>query len=60
MPVTDIISSVLKINEVFSSKVLDMIASGVRGWEEMLPKGIAETIKDERLFGYSRRKFLKK
>ncbi|SNR32169.1 nucleotidyl transferase family protein [Lutibacter flavus] len=48
------------ILEVFSRKVLDMIANGEQGWEEMLPKGIAETIKEERLFGYSRRKFLKK
>jgi hypothetical protein len=49
-----------EILEVFSKKVLDMIANGVHGWEEMLPKGIAETIKNERLFGYSRRRFLKK
>ena len=48
------------ILEVFSRKVLDMIANGEHGWEEMLPKGIAETIKDERLFGYSKRKFLNK
>ncbi|GGK52861.1 MULTISPECIES: TonB-dependent receptor [Flavobacteriaceae] len=49
-----------EILEVFSKKVLDMISNGVHGWEEMLPKGIAETIKSERLFGYSRRRFLKK
>tara|TARA_R110001583_G_scaffold17310_7_gene70178 strand:+ start:6155 stop:7606 length:1452 start_codon:yes stop_codon:yes gene_type:complete len=47
------------ILEVFATKVLGMIANGEHGWEKMLPKGIAETIKDERLFGYSRRKFLK-
>ncbi|REE79904.1 hypothetical protein BX611_2804 [Lutibacter oceani] len=58
--VIDIVDFNPEILEVFSRKVLDMIANGVHGWEEMLPKGIAETIKDERLFGYSRRKFLKK
>jgi hypothetical protein len=36
-----------------------MIANGEKGWEEMLPKGIAATIKDHRLFGYSRRRFAK-
>jgi hypothetical protein len=28
--------------------------NGEKGWEEMLPEGIAETIKQKRLFGYSR------
>jgi len=46
-----------EILEIFSRTVLDMIANGKNGWEEMLPKGIAEIIKDQRLFGYSRRKF---
>ncbi|WP_298263043.1 TonB-dependent receptor [uncultured Lutibacter sp.] len=46
-----------EILEVFSRTVLDMIANGKNGWEEMLPIGIAEIIKDQRLFGYSRRKF---
>ncbi len=45
------------ILDIFSKNVLKMIANGEPGWEEMLPKGIAETIKDQRLFGYSRRKF---
>lgn len=45
------------ILDIYSQTVLDMISNGKHGWEEMLPKGIAETIKDERLFGYSRRKF---
>ncbi|UMB61348.1 TonB-dependent receptor [Lutibacter sp. A80] len=49
-----------EILDVFSRKVLDMIANGEHGWEEMLPIGIAETIKSERLFGYSKRKFFKK
>lgn len=48
-----------EILEVFSKTVLDMIANGENGWEEMLPEGIAEIIIEERLFGYSRRKFAK-
>ena len=47
------------ILDIFSKTVLNMIANGEHGWEEMLPIGIAETIKDHRLFGYSRRKFEK-
>ena len=27
---------------------------GEKGWEEMLPEGIAGTIKQKRLFGYSK------
>ncbi|NER13820.1 TonB-dependent receptor [Leptobacterium flavescens] len=45
-----------KILNIFSRKVLSMIANQEDGWEEMLPKGIAELIKEHRLFGYSRRR----
>ncbi|MCK0131136.1 TonB-dependent receptor [Flavobacteriaceae bacterium F08102] len=48
------------ILDIFSRKVLQMIAEGEEGWEEMLPEGIAETIKEQRLFGYSRRHFINK
>ncbi|MDV7188048.1 TonB-dependent receptor [Lutibacter sp. TH_r2] len=58
--VVDIVDYNPEILEVFSKKVLDMITNGEEGWEEMLPSGIAETIKDHRLFGYSRRKFINK
>jgi hypothetical protein len=40
--------------DIFSRTVLKMIMNGEKGWEEMLPEGIAETIKQKRLFGYSR------
>ena len=40
---------------IFSRKVLQMIANGERGWEDMLPEGIADIIKDYRLFGYTRK-----
>lgn len=48
-----------EILDVFSKTILDMISNGIHGWEEMLPKGISDIIKEERLFGYSRRKFAK-
>lgn len=44
------------ILEIFSRKVFKMIAQGQSGWEEMLPDGVAQIIKDKRLFGYSARK----
>jgi hypothetical protein len=40
--------------DIFSRTVLKMIMNGEKGWEAMLPEGIAETIKQKRLFGYSR------
>ena len=42
------------ILDIFSRTVLKMIMNGEKGWEAMLPEGIAETIKQKRLFGYSR------
>lgn len=43
------------IMNVFSRQILQMIDSGERGWESMLPDGTADLIKDYRLFGYSRK-----
>jgi len=40
---------------IFSRDILQKIATGESGWEEMLPEGIAELIKDYRLFGYTRK-----
>lgn len=48
------------ILEIFSRKVFSMIVKGEEGWEEMLPDGVAKIIKDQRLFGYSKRKFQRK
>ena len=44
--------------EVFSREVLKMISKGKEGWEKMLPTGIAELIKKDRLFGYDPNKFI--
>ncbi len=45
-----------KILDIFSRKIFKMIAQGEKGWEEMLPDGVPKIIKDQRLFGYSKRK----
>ena len=47
------------IMDILSRKVHKMIMNGESGWEDMLPKGISETIKNQRLFGYSARRFSK-
>jgi len=44
--------------EIFSREVLKMISKGKQGWEEMLPKGIAEMIKKDNLFGYDPKKLI--
>jgi hypothetical protein len=46
--------------DIFSRKVLKMIGDCEEGWEEMLPEGVSDIIKDQRLFGFSRRKFANK
>ena len=38
--------------KIVSREVLKMIGKGQSGWESMLPPGIAELIKEDRLFGY--------
>lgn len=43
-----------KILNVFSKTILEMIGKSQNGWEEMLPEGISDLIKRNRLFGYSR------
>lgn len=46
--------------KIFSREVLKMIHEGIPGWEKMLPKGIAELIIKDKLFGYDPNKFLVK
>ncbi|MDD3004161.1 TonB-dependent receptor [Flavobacterium sp.] len=46
--------------QIFSREVLKMISKGKPGWETMLPKGIAELIKKDHLFGYSQPKLVEK
>ena len=44
--------------EIYSRQVLKMIMNGSSGWEEMLPKGVAEIIKRDNLFGYDPKKMV--
>ncbi len=48
------------ILDIFSRKVLKMITDGEEGWEEMLPEGVPDIIKEHRLFGFSRRRLVGK
>jgi hypothetical protein len=41
-----------EILDIFGKKVLKMISNNETGWEAMIPEGISEKIKKERLFGY--------
>ena len=43
---------------VFSRDVLKMINNGEAGWEEMLPEGIANLIKEKKLFDYGKTRSL--
>jgi hypothetical protein len=47
-----------KILDIFSREVLKMIAEGKKDWEEMLPEGIAEIIKNKKLFDYEAEKLV--
>ena len=44
--------------EIYSRQVLKMISKGEPGWEVMLPKGVAEIIKRDNLFGYDLKKMV--
>ena len=41
-----------EILNIFSRTVLKMISKDEEGWEEMLPEGVADIIKEQKLFGY--------
>ncbi|MGS2740163.1 TonB-dependent receptor [Sinomicrobium sp. M5D2P17] len=42
--------------DIYSREVLKMIAQGKEGWEDMLPEGVADLIKEKHLFGYESEK----
>ena len=42
------------ILNIFSRQVLQKIADGEEDWEDMIPEGVANIIKNEELFGYSK------
>ncbi len=41
-----------EVLNIFSRQVLSMIENGETGWENMLPEGVAEIIKEKSLFSY--------
>ncbi len=51
--VVDIFDFDQSVLHIFSREVLKKIANGDDDWEDMLPKGVAEIIKEKQLFGYS-------
>ena len=51
--VVDITNYDPTILDIFSREVLQMIAEGKEGWEDMLPEKTTAMIKDQNLFGYS-------
>jgi hypothetical protein len=55
MDITDFDKDHLKI---FSREVLKMISKDKKGWEDMLPEGIAELIKKNHLFGFDEKSLL--
>ncbi len=57
--VIDIVDYDPTILNIFSREVLNMISQGRSGWETMLPSGIAEIIKEQKLFGYEPSNVLK-
>ncbi|MBT8257818.1 MAG: TonB-dependent receptor [Bacteroidia bacterium] len=58
--VVDITDFNPNILSIFSRKVLKKISKGEEGWDDMLPKGIAEIIKKQSLFGCETEEILHK
>ena len=56
--VVDIEDVDVKSLKIFSREVLEMICNNTPGWEDMLPEGISELIKEHQLFSYNPNKVL--
>lgn len=56
--VVDIENVDVKNLKIFSREVLKMICNNTTGWEDMLPEGISELIKEHQLFSYNPNKIL--
>jgi hypothetical protein len=50
--IVDIQNYNLKFLEIYSRDILDKIAHKDKGWEEQLPDGVADMIKERAMFGY--------
>lgn len=53
--VVDITDYDTSIMNIFSRDILQKIENGEVGWENMMPEGTADLVKDYRLFGFSRK-----
>lgn len=40
------------LSKIYSREILAMIAAGISGWEDKLPAGVADMIKERGMFGY--------
>ncbi|MEM1001722.1 MAG: TonB-dependent receptor [Bacteroidota bacterium] len=58
--VVDIVDYDAEVLDIFSRRVLRMIANGDEGWEAMLPEGVAKLIKEKALFGCESEEVLQK
>jgi len=58
--VTDVTDFDPDVLGIFSRVVLQRIINGESGWKDLLPEGIADLIKDYRLFGYTRKPLVKR
>jgi len=50
--IVDIANHNPKFLEIYSREILKKIVTHELGWEEELPKGVAEIIKERGMFGY--------
>ncbi len=57
--VVDITEFDRKNLKIFSREVLKMISNDTKGWEKMLPEGIADLIKAHHLFGFEKKELTK-
>jgi len=48
----DIQSHNPEFSEIYSREILKRISKNTPGWEDQLPEGVAEMIKERRMFGY--------
>ena len=50
--IVDIVDYNPEYTNIYSREILQQIANHEKGWESLLPKGVAETIKERGMFGF--------
>ncbi|WOC51141.1 hypothetical protein BPO_0494 [Bergeyella porcorum] len=56
--IVDIVDYNPNYSEIYSREILEKITSHEKGWENQLPEGVAEMIKERGLFGYKETFFI--